>query len=142
MISLSFSPVYCAPEWAKFLVDDSDEPRITIDPALDVWSIGMTACELVSLDAVLKPKYISFGKIARSRRDQGVLYFNWLRKVKKPPLPEPIQQFDDEFADLMSTCLLVGSPKNRKPLAQALNHPCLSQPFVGKTSSSPLTCDD
>merc|ERR1719203_2466473 len=57
--SISFSPCYCAPEWARFLIKDSDS-RITISPCLDVWSVGMTICELVTLDAVLKPRYASF----------------------------------------------------------------------------------
>merc|ERR1712110_802284 len=101
----------------------------------------MTACELVSLDAVLKPKYLSFGNTARSKRNGGqLLYFDWLSKVKQSPLTEPIREFDEEFVDLVSSCFLVGDPQNRKPLAQSLDHPYLAQPSIcSRSCSSPLT---
>jgi len=143
--TLSFSPVYCAPEWARFLIDDSDDPHITVSPALDVWSVGMTACELVSLDAVLKPKYMSFGKMARGKRDRrpNVYFYNWLSKVEQSPLTDKIQKFDEDFVDLVSSCFLVGDPENRKALAQSLDHPYLAQPSLcARSCSSPLTNSD
>ena len=45
--SISFSPCYCAPEWARFLTDES-ESKIIVNDKLDVWSIGITLCELVT----------------------------------------------------------------------------------------------
>merc|ERR1719375_2690511 len=67
--SISFSPCYCAPEWARFLIEEGEageETTIVADPLLDVWSIGLTICELVTLDAVLKPKYASFVKQSKN----------------------------------------------------------------------------
>lgn len=52
--SISFSPCYCAPEWAHFLIEDSDTLRVA--DQLDVWSVGISLCELILLDAVLKPR--------------------------------------------------------------------------------------
>ena len=53
--TISFSPCYCAPEWAHFLIEDAD--YLKVGDGLDVWSVGISLCELIVLDAVLKPKY-------------------------------------------------------------------------------------
>ena len=63
--TISFSPCYCAPEWARFLVEDT-ESAVKIIPALDFWSVGMAICELATLDAVLKPVYASFLRNGRT----------------------------------------------------------------------------
>lgn len=103
----------------------------------------MTAWELVSLDAVLKPKFQSFGKVASSRRHHGELYFDWLSKVSAFPVTA-FPLFDEKFVDLLSSCLLVGEPERRKSLAQSLDHPYLvDEPLMmGKTCSTPLTRSD
>merc|ERR1712032_318571 len=66
--SLSFSPCYCAPEWAEFVIEDSDEPTTIASAPLDVWSIGISICELVTLDSVMKPTYASFVRHGRDQR--------------------------------------------------------------------------
>merc|ERR1740139_1473973 len=48
--SISFSPCYCSPEWARFMIKESEQ-TIVATPSLDVWSIGMLLCELIALDA-------------------------------------------------------------------------------------------
>merc|ERR1719337_524697 len=98
--SISFSPCYCAPEWAKFLIDESGS-TIVASPALDVWSVGMTICELVTLDAVLKPMYGNFLRNAHSHREAGFLFMDWLSNIKKVPLPKQIEKFDEGFFDLV-----------------------------------------
>mmetsp|Transcript_32123 Transcript_32123/g.73492 ORF Transcript_32123/g.73492 Transcript_32123/m.73492 type:complete len:711 (+) Transcript_32123:47-2179(+) len=119
--TISFSPCYCAPEWARFLINDH-ESKITITPNLDVWSVGMTICELVSLDPVLKPMYANFLRNAHSHREAGFLFMEWLSNIKKVALPKGILKFDNEFVDLLKEWLLVCDHKHRKTLAQSLGH--------------------
>eukprot|EP00930_Biecheleria_cincta_P059873 TRINITY_DN45589_c0_g1_i1.p1 TRINITY_DN45589_c0_g1~~TRINITY_DN45589_c0_g1_i1.p1 ORF type:complete len:701 (-),score=151.00 TRINITY_DN45589_c0_g1_i1:124-2226(-) len=122
--SISFSPCYCAPEWARFLTDES-ESKIVVQPHLDVWSVGMTLCELATLDAILKPMYANFLKNGHSHREAGFLFMDWLGGVGKAPLPKSIKRFDPQFHDMLVDSLLVCNFKNRKTLAQ-----CLSDPFL------------
>jgi len=142
--SLSFSPCYCAPEWARFLIDDCDDPTIIIDAGLDVWSIGMTICELVTMDAVLKPVYASFLKHGRSQRQAGFLFMEWLSNSKKVDLPRNIAKFDSGFVDMISKWLLVCDPRKRRCLAECLSHPFLIGGMQRSMTSpiSDLTQDD
>lgn len=121
--SLSFSPCYCAPEWANFLIQDVDEPKLVVTPALDAWSIGMTICELVTLDAALKHTYASFVRNGRSYREAGVHFMDWLSSLEQPPLPKQIEKFDKSLEAFLTQCLLVCDPAQRMSLAQSLAHP-------------------
>jgi len=123
--SISFSPCYCSPEWARFLIEDN-EPKITVTPALDVWSVGMTVCELVTLDALLKPIYVNSLRNGHSHKEAGFLFMDWLSKAKKVSLPKTVESFDPAFVDLLVNWLLVIDPKKRKSCAQCLSHPYLA----------------
>ncbi|CAK0897614.1 unnamed protein product, partial [Prorocentrum cordatum] len=120
--SISFSPCYCAPEWARFLIEDQ-ETHITVAPSLDVWSVGMTIGELVTLDAILKPTYANFLCNGHSQREAGFLFMDWLSNIKKAPIPKSVEMFDLEFLDLLINWLLVVDDKVRKTLAQSLDSP-------------------
>lgn len=133
--SISFSPCYCAPEWAKFLIQSS-ESRIKVSPCLDVWSVGMTLCELVTLDAVFKPMYANFLRNGHSHREAGFLFMDWLSSITKAPLPKSIEKFDPDFVDLLHNCLLVCDHTKRKTLAQSLQNPYISSLATGDSRSS------
>lgn len=137
--SLSFSPCYCAPEWASFLIEDSDEQKIIAHPNLDVWSIGMTLCELILLDAALKPTYASFMGHGRSNREAGFLFMDWLAGLAKFPLPKNIEKFDTDLADMLSNFLLVCDPLTRKSLAETLSHRFIARADLRKSETGPLT---
>lgn len=124
--SISFSPVYCAPEWARFVIDP-DKQAICVDPSLDVWSVGMTLCELVAMRPCLKAAYFS----KKSRHG----FYEWLGAMRQAPLPRSISRFDPDFTDLLSSWMLLGDQGDRRTLAQ-----CLSHPFFDGDASSPM-CD-
>ncbi|CAE7677317.1 Pak4 [Symbiodinium sp. CCMP2456] len=133
--SISFSPCYCAPEWARFLIDEA-ESKIIAKPHLDVWSIGITLCELVTLDAILKPMYGNFLRNGHSHREAGFLFMDWLGHITRAPVPKSIERFDRDFHKLIVESLLVCDLTKRKSLAQ-----CLSDPYVvesGKAESTEL----
>eukprot|EP00439_Symbiodinium_sp_Y106_P075182 s275_g14.t2 len=137
--SISFSPCYCAPEWARFLIDEA-ESKIIAKPHLDVWSIGITLCELVTLDAILKPMYGNFLRNGHSHREAGFLFMDWLGHITRAPVPKSIERFDRDFHKLIVESLLVCDLTKRKSLAQ-----CLSDPYVvesGKSESTELEGQD
>lgn len=135
--SISFSPCYCAPEWAVFLISDNSN-GILIAPALDVWSVGMTICEFVVLSAVLKPMYGNFLRNAHSHREAGFLFMDWLSSTKKVPLPKSIEQHDPELADLLQQWLLVCDKAKRKSCAQALSHPYVVRQQAGEIGAKDM----
>jgi len=128
--SISFSPCYCAPEWARFLIDEAKN-KIIAKPHLDVWSIGITLCELVTLDAILKPMYGNFLRNGHSHREAGFLFMDWLGHITRAPVPKSIERFDKDFHKLIVDGLLVCDHMKRKSLAQ-----CLSDPYIFESSSS------
>mmetsp|Transcript_57797 Transcript_57797/g.124987 ORF Transcript_57797/g.124987 Transcript_57797/m.124987 type:complete len:662 (-) Transcript_57797:319-2304(-) len=119
--TISFSPCYCAPEWARFLIADST--TLKVNSLLDVWSVGMTISELVSLNPILKPKYASFLKQGLSHREAGFYFMEWLSTEKSMPLPEKVKSFDPQFLDLLQNWILVPDAMKRKTLAECLDHP-------------------
>lgn len=133
--SISFSPCYCAPEWAKFLIKDN-QPNIIASPSLDVWSVGMTLCELVTLDAILKPQYANFLRNASSHREAGFLFMEWLSAIKKAPLPKTVSGFDSGLVELLTQWCLVTNAGQRKSCAQ-----CLDNEYIkgGKWEAEPKT---
>jgi serine/threonine protein kinase len=127
--SISFSPVYCAPEWANFLIEEDEEdlpedeePTIEVVPGLDVWSVGMTICELVTLEPVLKPMYAKFMRSGTSRDEASFMFMDWLSSLKKAPLTKTILTFDKDFVDLLANHLLVCDKEKRWTCAQTLGH--------------------
>lgn len=128
--SISFSPCYCAPEWARFMIKDSEQ-AIQAHPCLDVWSVGMTLCEFVTLDAIWKPQYANFMRTASSHKEAGFLFLEWLGDLKdkhlQSTLPKSIQRFDPGFVELLHQWLLVCGKDKRKSCAQALDNPYLAE---------------
>jgi len=123
--SISFSPCYCAPEWARFLIEDSD--NLKVQDGLDVWSVGISIAELVHLDACLKPKYASIFKEYGSHRKAGFCFLEWLSKPNEPlSLPASIAKASPEFRDLVVDKILNKDPTQRVTLAECLDHPALS----------------
>mmetsp|Transcript_53010 Transcript_53010/g.124215 ORF Transcript_53010/g.124215 Transcript_53010/m.124215 type:complete len:691 (-) Transcript_53010:146-2218(-) len=122
--SISFSPCYCAPEWARFVIDES-ESQIRVTPALDVWSLGITLCELYTLDSILKPVYKSFLRNGHSHRQAGISFLEWLSNLRKAPLPKSIMDADLAFATFVVTCMLTPNPDERKTCAE-----CLASPYI------------
>ena len=117
--SISFSPCYCAPEWADFVIEDKDLPTI-IEPELDCWSVGMTICELITLDAILKPVYANFLRTGKSHREAAFLFMEWLSSIDKAPLSKRVRDYDSQAVDALVNGLLIVDPKKRKTCAEVL----------------------
>jgi len=131
--SISFSPCYCSPEWARFLIEESDGPVfITIHPALDVWSAGMTICELATLDAILKPTYAKYLRNGNSHREAGFRFMDYLSDIRSPPIPKRIEQFDVNLYNFLVNNLLVCDHTERKTCAETMTDPYICSDPAGK----------
>jgi len=127
--SISYSPCYCAPEWAQFLLDENELP-IKISAGLDVWSVGMTICELVTQEVLMTEKFKQFVSSASNPMQGAYCYMEWLSNTRDILLPECIQSFDAALYDVLKGSMLVSSKFQRKNLAE-----CLSAPYFAGTSS-------
>jgi len=127
--TISFSPCYCAPEWARFLIEG--EETIMISHLLDVWSVAISLCELILLDPVLKPKYGQIFKQCGSHRKAGFLFLEWLADMDKGlELNKNMltgvkgeEHKDDHklYVDLVIKLMLSKDVKKRIGLGEALN---------------------
>eukprot|EP00397_Hematodinium_sp_SG-2012_P014364 GEMP01014601.1.p1 GENE.GEMP01014601.1~~GEMP01014601.1.p1 ORF type:complete len:480 (+),score=49.15 GEMP01014601.1:279-1718(+) len=127
--TISFSPCYCAPEWAAFLVNDSG--TITVSDKLDVWSIAMSLCELVSMDAIFKVQYAEIFRRTGNHRKAGFGFLEWLSTgdnwMERLPYSLSAGGADTKdrasvvFRDLLS-CMLKTIPAARSSMAQLLSH--------------------
>merc|ERR1719235_1551340 len=131
--AISFSPCYCAPEWAGFVV--GSKGSMVAAPGLDAWSVGCTICELVTMDAIMKPTY---KKIHRRDPHHGQRQFmDWLSGLEKTPLPRAVEQFDAELVQLLTDCLLVCQKSQRRTCADSLDAPYLRR-RSSRTKSNPV----
>jgi len=83
-------------------------------------------CELVTLDAALKPKYVSIYKTGGSHRKAGFLFLEWLANQNLDlELEQKIIDYHPDFTDLVCKKMLTKKSNERWSLAECLNHPFL-----------------
>merc|ERR1712232_1298772 len=122
--SVSYSPCYCAPEWAGFVVKER-KSKIRVTPSIDVWSVGITICELVSLQSALTDPMKRCAMQSSTHTGTLRRFLHWLSAVKTFPVPEKVRAFDTRFNELLTSWLLVPEARERKTLAE-----CLSSSFL------------
>jgi len=113
--SVLFTPIYCAPEFARFVQGSSS---LVVSPCLDAWSAGMTAAELVNLRPVLRAQHPEMPAPGGSDH-----LLRWLGSVRVLPLPVRMEARDRDFSALLSAFLLEPEAAHRKTLAQTLAAP-------------------
>merc|ERR1719188_696820 len=89
--SLSFSPCYSSPEFARFIHDDEPEPHIIARPGLDVWSIGISIAELVNYEPIFRPVFFRLMRRAHSNKEATFVFMEWLCSVTEVPIPESVK---------------------------------------------------
>lgn len=134
--SISFSPCYCAPEFAGFLLGGDKGASISAAPGLDVWSIGCTICELVKLSAIFGPAYHRFNECDKHRG--RVFFMDWLTRLEQPPMPNAVEKFDPELVQFVTKHLLVCDHTQRSTCAEALDDPYLVVDDLHRTKSNPI----
>lgn len=118
--SISFSPCYCAPEFASFVLgrEGFEFPAL---PGLDSWSVGCTLCELVSLEPIFVAEYIKF--FQEDKHSGRAQFIDRLAKLETAPVPCALEPFDVDLLQLLTGWLLVCSPSERRTCAEALDAP-------------------
>ena len=105
--------------------------------------MGVSLCEFIVLDALLKPKYVQIYRQAGSHRKAGFLFLEWLANPAKPLAVDPrVKNFDAEFTELVLKKMLVKDWRKRSSLAEALEHPYLKSCIVpGLETEADSTAD-
>lgn len=112
--------------------------NLKVNDGLDVWSVGISLCELILLDAVLKPKYASIYRHAGSHRKAGFLFLEWLANPDEPlALDKKITDYQSEFVSLVIKKMLVKNASKRISLAECLAHPFISEVQVASLEATP-----
>ena len=132
--TVSYSQLYCAPEWARFVARSSrmrlGRCSIEAAPELDSWSVGATLVELVMLDSFFRDAWK-----AASLREQGgaAEFMPWLANLQQQELslagPGDV---DGNFLDLAAKFLTVDSSRRVTPLS-CVRHPFFVEPSTGSS---------
>jgi len=111
---VDYSPEACPPEFAAAFLE-GEGPYFVLDPAYDVWSLGMLMLELSTGEGFFDGK--TPAQITK-----------WLRDCDNG-IPLDNVDVDDRLRDLLRRCLQK-DPKKRPNMAQVLLHPYfITSPF-------------
>eukprot|EP00928_Gymnodinium_smaydae_P019529 TRINITY_DN1749_c0_g1_i3.p1 TRINITY_DN1749_c0_g1~~TRINITY_DN1749_c0_g1_i3.p1 ORF type:complete len:722 (+),score=193.61 TRINITY_DN1749_c0_g1_i3:157-2322(+) len=111
--NVCYTPLYCPPEMARQCLLRKD--TLDISRHLDVWSLGMTVCELVTLRPVLEPKLQEMNDMS--------LFMEWLADPEAVvTVPEQVWRADNLLAELCQR-MLVKDTNRRISMVEALVHP-------------------
>jgi serine/threonine protein kinase len=117
--TISFTPMYCAPEFARFAEEGSS---IRVSPGLDSWSVGLTIAELLSFQPLLK----LHAQRMSAPHWRGRSFLGWLATGATMPVPRGWEADDPDFFELLTKRLLVNE-RCRKTLAE-----CLAAPYFAR----------
>lgn len=115
--SIAFSVLYCAPEWARFLTACA-HGGIEAEASLDTWSVGLTLCELVTLESAQEPWLQRCRDGSSSSRPLAM--WKQIGSMQEHPVPEQVRTFDPALFALLAHDLLAPSAARRRGLAQCL----------------------
>jgi len=125
--TIAFTPLYCAPEFARVLVEDSD--YVHISRLMDVWSIGLTSLDLLLSQPALEHKYT---EIVETTGD-CMGYFEWLAdKTIELGLPAQLEKVDKDYFNLLQDHILVKDEKVRASIPEVINHPFYCKDYSSK----------
>jgi serine/threonine protein kinase len=130
--TISFTPLYCAPEFARVLVEDCD--YVHISRLMDVWSIGLTSLDLLLSQPALEHKYT---EIVEATGD-CMGYFEWLadRSIELG-LPAQLERVDKDYYNMLQEHILVKDEKQRASIPEVMNHPFYLKDYTKRTQKSP-----
>ncbi|KAF4721949.1 hypothetical protein FOZ63_001532, partial [Perkinsus olseni] len=130
--TVSFTPLYCAPEFARALVDGSEVLRIS--RMMDVWSVAITTLDLILARPALESKYVSLCR----RTGDTIAFFNWLANtVTQVRVPRRLKSVDEDLYDLLQNKMLIKHTAARASVLECLEHPFCTKRFeIPETDSA------
>ena len=122
---VAFTPLYCAPEIARSIVDMADEFRVS--RLMDVWSIGQIGAELVYMRPILEEK---FSQLCPNQDDTKFL--KWLANPDTQLDISAVAEYDGSLFDLLRNHVLIKNVKKRSSLPDILQHTFFTRGKVAK----------
>lgn len=131
--SNSVSFAYCAPEVARWVappdgIPTTEERSLPARPSIDVWSVALVLCELVTSESALGRQFaacrLASAKSADIRPTTGdteVRYLHWLGSLERAPLSDDVRIFDADLHSLIAEAL-DPEESRRVSLARQLSH--------------------
>uniref|UniRef100_A0A7S1APJ8 Protein kinase domain-containing protein n=1 Tax=Noctiluca scintillans TaxID=2966 RepID=A0A7S1APJ8_NOCSC len=120
--SISYTPVYCSPEWARFVLSESPV-QVKVAPCMDVWSVGVTIWELAVGHSVMSLQHD--GLVAIHSRGAHRHLLKWLGGLESPPSMDSVAAVDPELHVFLRDWLLVPDCSLRRTLAECLCRPVM-----------------
>jgi len=120
--TVSFSPCYCAPEWARFVTSQEKNTTICVDTPLDSWSVGMTLAELIILEAPLKSQFKQIADDTEPHNQKFVMkrFLRYVGQLEAVCMPDRIVNFSKEFSDMIKYGFLELTPSKRLKMIDCL----------------------
>lgn len=133
---VSYSPCYCAPEFASFVrgcAQNDKSAKIVASPLLDAWSVGLILSELIECTPVLLPQWNGMARAnGGSREKDAVLtteqhmeFCEWLATTSCLGIPRSVWQTDKDLGQVIIK--LVAPQAHRETLDSVL----YSDPYCG-----------
>jgi len=108
-----YTALYTAPEMAEQLVAGAD--MLEVSRHLDVWSLGLCVCELLTVRPMLEPKLDDMGGVTE--------FLKWLAQPNIPVrVPQSVWDFDPLLADVCQR-MLTKDKNHRVSMIEVLIHP-------------------
>jgi len=112
-----YTPYYCAPEIAIQFAERREQ--VHTSRLLDVWSLGMCFCELVTMSPVLEAMYNQLWELYNDSKT----FLFWLSDPKVSiDVPRRVYDLDPVLADLVSR-MLQKNPETRASMIEVMVHP-------------------
>jgi len=139
--TLSFSPCYCAPEWARFVMCTDSRTTMRVHTSLDCWSVGMTLAELICREAPLKQVFHKISRDVGVQERHSVItrFLKHIGRMEEVPLPQCVYSFDADFARMIQHGLLALLPDIRLSMADCLERKSMHPSKHSSTSYEPVT---
>eukprot|EP00929_Paragymnodinium_shiwhaense_P086875 TRINITY_DN47266_c0_g1_i1.p1 TRINITY_DN47266_c0_g1~~TRINITY_DN47266_c0_g1_i1.p1 ORF type:complete len:999 (+),score=260.42 TRINITY_DN47266_c0_g1_i1:155-3151(+) len=109
---ICYTPLYVAPEMARQCC--AGVQQMEVSRHLDVWSLGMCVCELVTLSPVLSPKLEELMDIR--------VFLEWIGSDEPIEVPQEIYDMDPLLHDVL-TRMLTKDTDRRVSMVEVLVHP-------------------
>jgi len=117
--AVAFTPGYCSPEFAKAYLKPQDVIEIIYE--MDVWSVGITIAEVATLNSPLQDMFSQLQRQGQTFQQASESVITWLANTRQAPAFQT-GGMDVSFQNLLYKWMLVPDVKERRQLAECMNH--------------------
>lgn len=117
--TVAFTPGYCSPEFARAYLKPQDVIEIIYE--MDVWSVGITIAEVATLNSPLQDMFSQLQRQGQTFQQASESVITWLANTREAPAFQT-GGMDVSFQNLLYKWMLVPDIKERRQLAECMNH--------------------